>query len=255
MGFISATWTDVGTSRKVNQDAYSMKIASAGNRSIALAVLCDGMGGMANGELASSFVVNAFSAWFKGEFSVMCEKELSLERVQKSWISLIHDQNKKIFEYGAKSGKMGTTLSAVLIVDNSFLIAQVGDSRIYKLSGKLQQETKDQSFVAREVEQGRMTPAEARVHPRSNEVLQAIGASEKLKPVFTGGRMESGEAMLICSDGFYHEISNDELYGLLAPTVLTNENVMESCLRGITELLKSRGETDNISAILIKKIV
>lgn len=254
MGFLSAAWTDVGTTRKVNQDAYSMKIASFGNHTIAFAAVCDGMGGMANGEIASAFVVNAFSAWFKGTFSAICEKELSLDRVQKSWTSLIQEQNKKIFEYGTKNGSMGTTLSAVLIVDNWFLTAQVGDSRIYKLSATLQQETKDQSFVAREVEQGRMTPAEAKVHPRSNELLQAIGTAEKVKPVFTNGNLASGEAMLVCSDGFYHEISADELYGVLAPVVLTDEHEMEYCLKGVTELLKDRGETDNISAILIKKI-
>lgn len=254
MAFISAAYTDAGTTRKVNQDAFTLKTATVGNSDVALAVLCDGMGGMASGEIASSFVVNAFSAWFKNVFPAMWEKGITFPALQKSWANLIQTQNKKILEYGTKNGRMGTTLSAVMIIGTAFMTVQVGDSRIYKLDQKIQQISRDQSYVAKEMELGRMTAAEAKAHPRSHEVLQAVGPMEKIKPAFATGRLQPGEALLLCSDGFYHEISSDEIYGVLAPGVLTSEYEVESCLRGVTELVKSRGETDNISSMLIKKV-
>ena len=253
MSFLSAAYTDIGNSRKVNQDAFCLKTAATSKGHVALAVLCDGMGGLSNGELASSFVVNAFSRWFREEFSSMLKAGSDFPAIQKKWESLIKLQNRKIIDYGQKNGSMGTTLSALLLLNNGYLIAQVGDSRIYKLGTALRQLTKDQSFVWQEVERGRLTPEQARVHPRRNELLQSIGVSDPLEPVFTQGKTQAGEVFLLCSDGFYHELSDNELYGLFAPIVMSGESVMKNSLRDVTELVKRRGETDNISAVVIKQ--
>lgn len=254
MGFISAAYTDIGKTRKVNQDAFCLMTASAGVRSAALAVLCDGMGGLTNGELASAFVVNAFSAWFKSELPSTLAKGDGMKEIQMSWQSLIQDQNGKMIEYGKQNGRMGTTLSALLVLDNEFLIAQVGDSRIYKIGKELRQITKDQSYVAQEVERRHMTAEQARTHPRRNEILQSVGVSDPLRPVYSHGSVLRGEVFLACSDGFFHEISDEEMFGIFAPTVLTGESVMKSYLRDMVELAKKRGESDNITAILVKNI-
>ncbi len=254
MRFMSSAYTEAGAVKKVNQDAFCLKVASTSGMGVAMAVLCDGMGGLANGELASAFVVNAFSKWFDRELPDALSRGAGVEMIKKSWSRLVTEQNSKILEYGASEGRMGTTLSAILLLDGSFLIIQVGDSRIYRLSQTISQLTKDQSFVAREVEQGRMTPEEARVHPRRNEILQAVGIDKKLAPQFISGNLKRNEAILLCSDGFYHELTDNEMLGILAPSVLTSESVIGACLRDMAGEVKRRGEIDNITAILLKGV-
>lgn len=253
MSFLSAAYTDIGNVRKVNQDAFCLKTATTSSGPICLVVLCDGMGGLQNGELASSFIVNAFSRWFKEELPRSVKKGLDIADVKKQWEDLIQSQHKKIVEYGQKNGNMGTTVSALLLWGDNSLTLQVGDSRIYKLGTKLRQITKDQSFVAQEVESGRLTAKQARTHPRRNEILQAVGVSNPLRPVLTQGKTQVGEVFLLCSDGFYHELTDEELFGLFAPVVMASEAAMKDSVREVTELVKTRGEVDNITAVLVKR--
>lgn len=255
MRFLSAAHTDVGISKKINQDAFGLKIAKTPNANIAFAILCDGMGGLKSGEVASALVVNAFSRWFENEFPDMLKTGMSLKKIEERWNQIAIDQGRKILEYGQSQGiSLGTTLTAILIINNQYIYIQVGDSRIYKLSDQICQITKDQTLVSHEVEQKRLTEDEARVDKRKNILLQCVGASKTIVPDIQTGTLCEGDTFMLCSDGFRHKISSDEIFGVMAPTVLTSEKVMKKCIIDLIELNKSRDEKDNITAILIKAV-
>lgn len=256
MRFLSVAHTDVGISKKINQDAFTLKIAKTSKYNICYAVICDGMGGLKSGEIASAFVVNAFSNWFEQEFPKYIVGNLDVGSIKKSWNDIAINQSKKIMEYGKANGiSLGTTLSAVLLVGNQYIIIHVGDSRIYLINNnRIVQLTKDHTFVANEVEHKRMTPAQASVDSRQNILLQCIGASPNVECEFKNGTFKQNEEFLLCSDGFRHKISNEEILGVLSPNIMTSEKVMKKCLVDLIDLDKKRNEKDNISAILIKSI-
>lgn len=255
MRFLSATHTDVGITKKVNQDAFCLKIAKTPKANIAFAVLCDGMGGLKCGELASALVVNAFSKWFETELPEKIKNGVDFNNIKTRWNEIVLDQGEKILGYGQSEGiSLGTTLTGILLINNQYIFVQVGDSRIYKLSQKIRQLTKDHTLVSREVEQHRLTEAEAMVDKRKNILLQCVGASKTIIPDIETGTVQEGDVFILCSDGFRHEISDEEIFGVMGPAVLTSEKVMKKCLVDLVELNKSRNEKDNITALAIKAI-
>lgn len=255
MRFLSVAHTDVGISKKINQDAFCLKIAKTSTANIAFAVMCDGMGGLNNGEYASALVVNAFSNWFENEFPAIVGRDLSMDKVTNRWKEIVSDQGCKILEYGNANGiSLGTTLTTLLIVNNRFVSIHVGDSRLYKINDAMHQVTKDQTVAAYEIEQQRMTVAEAKNDRRSNILLQCVGASKVIEPQILTGTVAENDTFMLCSDGFRHQISSEEMYGVIAPRLLTSEKIMKKSLVDLVDLNKSRNEKDNITAILIKAI-
>ena len=253
MRFLSVAHTDAGTVKEINQDAFCLKIARSPSANIAFAVLCDGMGGMSSGEYASALVVNAFSAWFVTELAQMTAYDL--DAILCRWKEIVLDQGQKILAYGQTNGiSLGTTLTAFLAVNDGYVCIHVGDSRLYHITDAVRQVTKDQTFVAHEVEQNRMTAEEAENDPRASILLQCVGASPVIEPELIKGAVAEGDVFMLCSDGFRHKISADEMYGVLAPSLLTDEKYMKKSLVDLTELDKSRSERDNITSVLIKAI-
>lgn len=255
MRFLSVAHTDVGISKKINQDAFCLKIAKTPTSNIAFAVMCDGMGGLNNGEYASALVVNAFSEWFEKELPLIADKNIDMGSVTERWKEIVLDQGRKILEYGqSRNISLGTTLTVLLIVNGKYANIHVGDSRLYKITNAMHQLTKDQTVAAHEIEQQRMTVAEAKTDRRSNILLQCVGASKVIEPDVQIGTLEENDAFMLCCDGFRHQVSDEEMYGILAPHLLTSEKVMKKSLVDLVELNKARNEKDNITAILIKAI-
>ena len=253
MNFLTSAHTDVGIRKKVNQDSFCLKVASTKIGRVAFAVLCDGMGGLRMGELASSFLVNAFTEWFDTVLPDEIRQGIQPQRIQEQWKNLILRQNVLVKEYGAQQGvSLGTTLTAILIYGTQFIVAHVGDSRLYLINSALKQLTKDHSEVAHKVELGELAPEEAKTYKRRNVLLQCVGASAVVVPQIFVGRAAPNDVFVLCSDGFRHEVSEEEIFGVLAPNLLGNEMVMKKSLVGLVELNKSRGETDNITVIAVK---
>ncbi|WP_019153869.1 PP2C family protein-serine/threonine phosphatase [Robertmurraya massiliosenegalensis] len=253
MKVLTATCTDVGITKETNQDSLCLKVAETSIGTIVLAVICDGMGGLSKGEVASASVVNAFSKWFDEELPIYLAKN-EVNKIQHRWNQMIQDQNQKIGAYGKEINvKLGTTWTALLFIDTKFmLIGHVGDSRVYRIQHKLEVLTEDQTVVGRDVRSGKLTTEQAKSDPRRNVLLQCIGASKIVEPQFIQGTAVPGEVYMLCSDGFRHMITEDEMYDALSPQVLGNETVMEEKAKELVELNKQRQETDNISVMLIK---
>lgn len=257
MKFVTVAHTDIGIKKSTNQDSVLMNIAETDLGQVCLAVLCDGMGGLAKGELASATLINEFEKWFQEQLPELLYKEKSLDAasLRSSWEQLVFTTSRRIGDYGEDINvRLGTTLAAFLIFQNNYYIMNIGDSRVYSLTDRILQLTKDQTFVQREMDLGHMTFEEARRHPKRNMLLQCVGASSYIEPEFCVGKAEENAVYMLCSDGFRHVISPVELYDNLNPQVLKNLAVMKKKAEELTELNKSRHEDDNITVALIRTI-
>ena len=254
MAFQIAYHTDIGIKKKNNQDGLLMKTARTPEGQVGLFVVCDGMGGLSEGELASSTVISGMSDWFEQALP-----DLLQEKQERNIVSgldkCIRDLNEKIIQYGeAKQINLGTIVLMGRKMASHMFEEQIGDSRGYSLNGTIKQITKDQTVVARELERGNLTEEQARIDPRRNILLQCMGATKDIEVVITEDSVEPGTLYLLCTDGFYHEVLEDELLVALDQANFTNEQQMKEKVIELVELVKSRREQDNISVIVAKVI-
>lgn len=254
MEFVATYHTDVGLTKKTNQDSLALKIVEICNEKVAFGVVCDGMGGLSKGELASKEVIYAFCDWFDNILLKDIEKGIFDEnRLVLQWNDVVQSQNQKLGLYGKKNNlTLGTTTSAILLFRDMYYIVHVGDSRIYRMDNTVTMLTHDQTFVAREIAAGRMTEEQAKTDSRRSVLLQCIGASPIVEPEFSKGELKKDTVYVLCSDGFRHQISDDEMIEKLGPAVVNNQESMKVGCIYLTELVKERKETDNISVAVIK---
>ena len=251
MRFSATADTDIGISKNTNQDSLLVKHAKTDIGEVLMAIVCDGMGGLSKGELASATVIRAFSDWFDNELPFELENT-DMQIIGSKWSLMLKDLNVKISEYGDEIGSsLGTTFSGILFVEDKYVLVHVGDSRIYHIGSSLNQLTTDQTFVAREISRGNMTPEQAKTDKRRNLLLQCVGASKVVEPQIICGNTDKG-AYMLCSDGFRHEITEAEIYESLNPVNLMNKEAMHSNVKYLIEQNKQRYERDNISVILVK---
>lgn len=253
MNFIVAADTDIGNVKSTNQDSLSVKVINSKSGRMVFALLCDGMGGLSKGEVASAAVVRAFEDWVDVRLRSLSEETLDFEAVKSDWEEIVRDNNIKLHKYGGSLGlSLGTTLCALLIANGEYFCMNVGDSRAYVLRDNLIQITKDQTFVAREVEMGRMTEEEAQKDSRRSVLLQCVGASDYVYPAFYKDVVMQNDSFMLCCDGFIHEIKPSEIYESLCSYNNYDEYTMQKHIRELIDLNKSRNERDNISAILVR---
>ena len=253
MNFIIAADTDVGLVKEVNQDSLMVMRLHTPQGEMAFAVVCDGMGGHAKGEVASANVVRAFRKWATEELPKLCVRPLEDTDIRRQWKQIVQEQSDRIKHYASRFGaSMGTTLVAVLLTQSRYYILNIGDSRAYEITSGMRQITNDHSYIAREIAMGRLTEEEAAVHPLRNGLLRGIGTSGELEPEMFFGAVKSNAVYMLCSDGFRHEISSEEMYTYLNPAALTDPYTMKAGARTLIELNKWRKELDNISVALIR---
>jgi len=252
MQYTATADTDIGIVKGTNQDSMIIRQATYNGGNVLMAVICDGMGGLSKGELASATVIRAFYDWFNSELQYELVKP-DMEVIGGKWANMLKALNRKISDYARQHSisSMGTTFTGILLINGVYTVVHVGDTRCYMIHDSVRQLTEDHTFVAREIQRGTMTRKQARTDKRRNLLLQCIGASENVEPQVLVGTVERG-AFMLCSDGFRHEITDNEIFESLNPVNLMNKNAMHNNARYLIELNKKRGERDNISVILIK---
>jgi serine/threonine protein phosphatase PrpC len=250
--------TDVGLMREHNEDNFLVvDFASAQRPSPeapldfslgekgALFMVCDGMGGAAAGEVASTMAVESISS------AVGNAGPLSRERFARRLRRAIENANESIFAQSRDNQSergMGTTCTAVGLVDATLLIGQIGDSRCYVLrGGRLSQTTKDQSLAWQLIEAGAMTLEEAKGFEHANIILQALGVQEKVEVVLSQVSLCRGDVILVCSDGLHGPVSDDEIKQIL----LEEPDVRKACDRLIACANEHEGP-DNITVVLAR---
>ncbi len=261
--------TDKGTVKEVNQDSVMVKVANTKDHGrILLGVLCDGMGGLSYGEVASAKAVSMFEKWFASSLPRVLSPSNVTERldgqsfgkpdliqeIRREWLFLAKDINEELINFGAQNSmRLGSTVVSLLVLDNEFIIMNVGDSRVYSFEeGDGRQLTHDQSVVQSLIDKGVMTRAEAENSDQKSVLLQCLGASGSVSPQIVTGKIEDPTSFLLCCDGFWRKLSEDELKEQMKPSICTDEGAMKAKLDAFIEKVKARGETDNITAVLIE---
>ena len=231
--------TDVGAVRAQNQDAYSFAVFPEGP---SYAVVCDGMGGARAGNIASSLAAENFSAvievGLKGVWEPQALLEVAAQAANAAVLErALHDPDCR---------GMGTTLVAVLALEERLCLCNVGDSRGYLIqeNGVLQV-TRDHSLVEDLVARGDITPAQARNHPQKNLITRALGVERHVRMDYFEVPRQPGDHILLCSDGLSNLVSDQEiLYEVI------HGGPAESCPRRLLEIALSRGAPDNVTAVL-----
>ena len=253
MKYTTAYYTDVGTRKKTNQDSMVIMQAETSLGTVLMAAVCDGMGGLAKGEVASATMVRMLTEWFENELPVLIGNGGRSEELRRSWEELVTNACHQIAAYGEQNHvELGTTATVMLMLRDIFYIMNVGDSRAYMITDAVYQLTKDQTYVQQQVDMGLMTPQEAMMSPQKSVLLQCIGACDVAKPDFVAGNVMPGQVFMLCCDGFRHVIQPSEFYEAFHPSRMVNKQVMEQAAADMTRLNIARGEEYNISVILIK---
>lgn len=251
MRYVAIAESDVGIAKNVNQDSILVKHATYGDNEILMAIICDGMGGLSKGEVASATVIHEFEEWFSKVLPFELDN-IDMNVIGGKWSLLLKSLNVRIQKYGQKfREKLGTTFTGILFINNQFVAVHVGDTRLYCIDSSLKQLTIDHTYVAREVLKGTLTLEEAQTDKRRNMLLQCVGASKVVDPQIIYGEAEQNVYML-CSDGFRHKITPEEIVGLLNFKRIKNKRDMIENSKYLIEMVKNRGEKDDISIILIK---
>lgn len=253
MDFLTSVCTDVGIRKENNQDSFSVMKANTPKGEICIAIICDGMGGLASGEIASFHLVNKFKQWFKDDLPLIL-KNGDYQNIESQWNYIVQKENIAIAEYSKKHGApMGTTLTVALFLYDRIYIIHVGDTRIYEITdSRISVLTEDQTLVAQEIRRGKMTPDEAERDPRRNVLLQCVGASKIVEPQYMEIDIKHNAVYMLCSDGFRHKITENEIHNMFMPSKLSQKDIMLSNSKKLIELNKARNETDNISVLLVK---
>ncbi len=236
--------TDVGQIRDSNQDSYA---AGEFQNGVAWAVVCDGMGGNAGGNVASSAAVQAISERITSGY----RDSMTSSSIKNLLVTAITNANFQIFDMAADNpdlAGMGTTVVAALVTKNAVYIAHAGDSRAYIVTdSEVRQVTKDHSLVQDMVERGEITPEEAETHPQKNLITRALGVGESLKIDFTVEDLNGDEVILLCTDGLSNFVEPTDIYRIISDN--PHENVADL----LVDLANHNGGGDNITVVAVAR--
>jgi serine/threonine protein phosphatase PrpC len=229
MRFTTVSRTDIGRVRDNNEDA----VVSSDH----LAAVADGMGGHPGGELASAVAVELVQAAFTGR---------SLDELQAA----VRAANRAIWDRAGASAElegMGTTICAAgLTGDGSLAVVNVGDSRAYVLhDDSLTQLTQDHSVTAELVRRGELSEHEALGHPHRSVLTRALGVGPDVELDSAAHPAVEGDRLLVCTDGLFNEVPDDEIASLMATT-----NEAQATVDALVELALSRGGRDNVAVVV-----
>lgn len=232
----------VGRVRSANEDSVRCEPVDSPNvvRRGLFCAVADGMGGHAAGDVASDLAVRtARQVYYSAQ----------VDAPDEALRAAIESANSAVFEAGAgKAGRaqMGSTLTAVVLLGHDAVVGHVGDSRLYRIgSGRIEQLTRDHSWVADEVAAGALTAEEARTHPRRNIITRALGLQAMVEVDVFQTTIPARGCLLLCSDGLYGPVRDEEIqaYAEGMPP--------QQAVDGLIALANERGGPDNISVVIV----
>lgn len=235
--------TDRGRVRTDNQDAYFAGKITDGS---VFAVVCDGMGGANAGNVASELAVRHIS-----EYVIRSYRDgMDMTDTEKTLKNAIVSANISLYDKAVNNAElagMGTTAVAAFVKDGTAVIAHVGDSRIYLVNGEIKQLTRDHSVVQSLIESGKITPEDAKVHPRKNVITRALGAEENVAVDSDCINLSDGDTLLLCSDGLTNFLDDKDIL-----TIFQNNDISAVAERLVEEANKNGGG-DNITVVTVTK--
>ena len=232
----STTVSDVGTVRANNQDS-----SFAGEHLIAI---CDGMGGHAGGDTASSIAIRSLAHIEQDDTGGDVEV---ISRMMETSVMAAHDAIVGKAKRERKLAGMGTTVTAVALVAGYWVVAHIGDSRAYLLrDGHLSRITCDHSYVQHLIDTGRITPAEAKNHPQRNVVMRVLGDFDiDPHPDISIRKAHPADRWLLCSDGLCGVLEGSTIKETM--TALADQG---ECAQRLVQMALRAGSTDNVTAVI-----
>ena len=222
--------TEIGNVREHNEDSLTVLPP--------LFAVADGMGGHEAGEVASEITINTLNDLAPQS----ADAEVLARAVVAANLNVIKAPSQGVGREG-----MGTTLTAAILEKERLVIAQVGDSRAYLLhNGSLQQLTRDHSLMADMIEAGQLTEAEAHVHPNRSVITRAIGSDPHMQPDLYELNVETGDRLLLCSDGICGMIEDHEI-----ASIMRQASSAQSCADQLVEAALAAGGFDNATAVVV----
>lgn len=235
--------THVGMVRAKNEDTYRCGKLSDGT---SWALVCDGMGGVHGGQLASSIAADMVSEKIKRCYN----PSMPVSSLENLLLSAITTANVIVYDRGdvdISLKGMGTTIVAAIVKDNEACIAHVGDSRAYFTDGgKIEQITRDHSLVQEMFDNGKITFEEMETHPQKNIITRAMGVSEEVEIDFDYVCVNENEALILCSDGLSGLVSDEKMLQIY------NSNNFEELAEKYIEEANNAGGRDNITVVVMK---
>jgi serine/threonine protein phosphatase PrpC len=239
-----ATKSDLGRVREHNEDKVEFflneepaTVASRGS----VFVVCDGMGGHSAGQIASELATKTFIDVYLNHPAH--DPTVAAHAAAVAANRFVYDVGRAV--EGRKG--MGTTLSAVLIVQDQAICVQIGDSRIYRMrEGVLEQLSEDQTWVEMALKAGMIRPEEADTHPYRHMLLRAIGAEPSVEPEVWTMPLQVGDTFFVCSDGVINHVSNDAL-----AVILRESTPSVAAWRAVNDALAGGG-SDNATALVLR---
>ncbi len=236
--------SDAGRVRSHNEDSIAFDAETG------FAVLADGMGGYNAGEVASGIAVTLIATGLKGQLAQAGKLDVrARETLLKEQVLAANNAIMQAAQKRPECEGMGTTVVAALFREGKVSVAHLGDSRLYRLrEGKLDLLTRDHSLLQEQLDQGMLTPEEAKTSHHRNIVTRALGVErDAVAEVGTFDAL-SGDIFLLCSDGL-NDMLEDEEIGL---TVQTLESNVKLAADQLVDLANENGGRDNVSVILVK---
>lgn len=236
--FDVAGLSDVGCQRTNNEDSFGYDAAAQ------IFVVCDGMGGMAAGELASSTAVSELLDVFMQQ----AESASSAEERLYSSILHAHEKVRALAQQDESLEGMGTTLVAACIDDRNLVVGNVGDSRAYFLrNGSCVQVTHDHSYVAEQVRIGAMNEEQAGASPLKSLITRAIGQMDPVQPDIFTAMIEPGDILLLTTDGLTRYADAEKI----AELILGSASLEQAC-QALIDAAKQQGAVDNVTCLLVQ---
>lgn len=199
--------TDIGMVRTANQDAF---FAESIDYETAFAVVCDGMGGANAGNVASENAVKSISGYIERSYN----GAFGTEGIEKMLKNAIVSANIELYDMAVSNplfSGMGTTVVLAFVKGETAVIAHAGDSRIYLVNDGIKQLTRDHSVVQSLIESGKITPDDAKVHPKKNVITRAVGAEENIAVDTAVLKVGEGDTLLLCTDGLTNYLDDKDI--------------------------------------------
>ncbi len=234
--------TDIGQRRQLNQDFIYLSETPIGNLPNVF-IVADGMGGHNAGEFASRYAVE----------TIVDEISLSFEKNPVMILGKAIEKANTYTRQKAKEDKklmgMGTTVVIATCIGKYLEVANVGDSRLYVINDRIKQITVDHSLVEEMIRMGGIDREAARNHPDKNIITRAIGARDTVEADFFNLELNTGDMVLLCSDGLTNMVDDDTIQHVLRKKVSLKERAEE-----LVEIANYNGGKDNISVIIIEPL-
>lgn len=264
MKYISGVYWERGRVADTNQDSLVLLQVLTAKGRVLMAAVCDGMGGLAQGDVASGYVTKRLQEWFYESLLRSVQRKKPYWIIRRSLDRLVYHMQEQLSQYSEKENiRLGTTMTVLVIWEKTYLLWHLGDSRAYHFQAAERSGLFGGMKSGRGIRQiytaGKNGKSMSRAvcmtkdHVKGrNQLTKCVGSFGYERPDFKLGVLREDQGVLLCTDGFRHYVEESELADVLRPDQIKSEEQIVRRLREIGDACMKRGEQDNLSAVYVK---